>query len=54
MSTFLTSLTLRAADFKKLKITDAYSLHRVVYGLFEKSSSDMPTANRILYSDNLS
>lgn len=51
MSTFLTSLTLTAADFKRLKITDAYSLHRVVYGLFEKSSSDTSIENRILYSD---
>ncbi|MDP3187980.1 MAG: type I-E CRISPR-associated protein Cas6/Cse3/CasE [Limnobacter sp.] len=51
MSTFHTTLTLGAVHFKKLKITDPYSLHRVVYGLFDEKSKDGANGNRILYCD---
>lgn len=51
MTTFHTTLTLGATHFKKLKITDPYSLHRVVYGLFDQKSKDSSKENRILYCD---
>lgn len=33
-------LRLNRADMNTLKITDAYALHKVVYGLFEDIRSD--------------
>ncbi len=48
-------LKLARADIKALKVTDAYSLHRVVYDLYEdvrteaEKSSSMPSG--ILYAD---
>lgn len=53
MTTYHTTLTLGPRHFKKYKITDSYSLHRVVYGLFEKpeESGEDSTKSRILYCD---
>lgn len=48
-------LNLTRADVKALKITDAYSLHRVVYDLFEDVRSDTEKnssiTSGILYAD---
>ena len=44
---FLTRLTLTLKDYRQFRITDDYSIHRVVYSLFPKA--DEP--NRILYAD---
>ena len=46
MSIYASVVTLDAVALYRLKITDTYSLHRVVYSLFDK---DEP--GRILYSD---
>lgn len=35
MTSYISVLRLDRAAIKALKITDLYSLHRVVYGLFE-------------------
>lgn len=44
---FLSRLILTLQDYRNLRITDDYSIHRVVYSLFPKSSNP----GRILYAD---
>jgi len=44
---FLTRLTLTLNDYRKFRITDDYSIHRVVYSLFPEKD----VKNRILYAD---
>lgn len=44
---FLTRLILTLDDYRKFRITDDYSIHRVVYSLFPKTDKQ----NRILYTD---
>jgi len=55
MSLFASVLRLDRVAHKKLKITDPYSLHRVVYSLFEDvrndSEKNMHISSGILYAD---
>lgn len=46
MSMYASVLTLNANDLHKLRVSDSYSLHRVVYSLFNREDE-----TRILYSD---
>ncbi|MEN9945641.1 MAG: hypothetical protein RLZZ293_27 [Pseudomonadota bacterium] len=47
---YVSVLRLNRTDIKVLQIRDVYSLHRVVYGLFSKTSQ-LDQANRILWVD---
>jgi len=55
MNLFASILRLDRAAHRKLKITDPYSLHRVVYGLFEDVRNDSEKSKHIssgiLYAD---
>lgn len=44
---FLSRLTLTLQDYRAFRITDDYSIHRVVYSLFPENAD----AGRILYAD---
>jgi CRISPR system Cascade subunit CasE len=54
---FATTLTLNRNDHVRLKITDSYSIHRIVYSLFEdiRSAEEKMCGERsgILYCDNI-
>jgi CRISPR system Cascade subunit CasE len=44
----VTKLCLNQHSIKKLRISDSYSIHRVVYSLFDRLNSE---SDRLLYSD---
>lgn len=48
MQMIATKLILSQEAIKRLRISDAYSIHRVVYSLFDRSTVE---SHRILYSD---
>ncbi len=49
---FLSNYILSPFDRRKLRCTDTYSLHRIVYSLFDKSEEVQPHRN-ILFSEKL-
>lgn len=51
MSLIASVLHLDRAAIKALRITDAYSLHRVVYSLYERQQSEHKQGSGILYAD---
>lgn len=48
---YLSELILSRKESKILKITDTYSLHRLVYSCFEKTREDMQESSGILFSE---
>ncbi len=48
---YLSLMKLNREQCKALKITDTYSLHRIVYDCFEKTREDMQESSGILFTE---
>ncbi len=51
MNLLVSLLYLDRTAIKGLRVTDQYSLHRVIYSLFPQSDNAVPADSRILYAD---